>query len=70
MERHRVDVLSLVAGMLFLAIGLVLLSGGLSAVPMEWAGPAVAIGLGVMIVVAARPEKPSTDEGPSTTEES
>lgn len=63
MARHPVDLLSLLSGSLVLGLGLLLLSGGLSALPMSWAGPAVAIGLGVVILVAARPERrPSKDE--------
>jgi hypothetical protein len=63
MGRHPVDLLSLTTGLLVLAVGLLLLSGGLNGLPMEWAGPAVAIGLGVLITVAARPARqPSQDE--------
>ncbi len=68
MARHPVDLLSLIAGSLVLAIGLVLLTGGVSDVPMEWVGPAVAIGLGVMILVAARSQSEPTDQ-PAPTEE-
>ena len=59
MERHPVDLLSFGTGLLVLGIGLLLLSGGVSGLPMEWAGPAVAIGLGVLIAVAARPTHPA-----------
>ncbi len=59
MGRHPVDLLSLLTGLLVLGVGLLLLSGGLSGLPMEWAGPAVAIGLGVLIAVAARPTRPA-----------
>ncbi|MDP9251119.1 MAG: hypothetical protein M3O78_07100 [Chloroflexota bacterium] len=63
MERHPVDLLSLIAGALVLGLGLLLLSGGLSGLRMEWAGPAVAIGLGVVIIAAVRPERgPSADD--------
>jgi hypothetical protein len=63
MQRHPVDLLSLIAGALVLGLGLLLLSGGLRGLPMSWAGPAVAIGLGVVILVAARPERrPSEDD--------
>jgi hypothetical protein len=68
MTRHSVDLLSLIAGSLVLAIGLVLLTGGVSDVAMEWVGPAVAIGLGVMILVAARPQSERKDE-PAPTDE-
>ena len=64
MDRHRLDLLSLLFGMLFVALGLVLLSGGADAVALEWAGPAVAISLGVMLVAAARPQR--TPAGPET----
>jgi hypothetical protein len=69
MERHPVDLLSLITGSLVLGLGLLLLSGGLSDVPMEWAGPAVAIGLGVLILVAARPSRPPTEDEPASTDE-
>ena len=62
MTRHPVDVFSLVTGLLVLALGLLLLSGGLHDLPMEWVGPAVAIGLGIVIAIAARPSAPSHHE--------
>jgi len=57
MRRHEFDALSFVFGLLFVAAGLLLLGGsavrdGLS---LPLAGPIVAIGLGVVIVIAARP---------------
>jgi hypothetical protein len=55
MARHPVDLLSFIAGVLVLALGLLLLTGGLEGLRLEWAGPVVAIGLGVLIVLAARP---------------
>jgi hypothetical protein len=65
-SRHPADLLSLVAGLAVLGLGLLLLSGGIGEIPMEWVGPVVAIGLGVLIVVAARSnraqERPSSDE--------
>ena len=64
MERHPADVFSLLAGMMTLGLGLLLLSGGLSEVPMEWVGPAVAIGIGLMIVVASRPSRVKADDQP------
>jgi hypothetical protein len=69
MERHRLDALSLTFGLLFVAAGLLLLSGGPALghdLPMQWVGPLVAIGLGVVLFLAARPErekpKPSDDQ--------
>jgi hypothetical protein len=70
MERHRLDALSLTLGLLFVAAGLLLLSGGPVLghdLPMQWVGPMVAIGLGVILFLAARPERerPSDeDRGP------
>ena len=57
MRRHDFDALSFTFGLLFAVAGLALL--GASAVrhglSIPWAGPVVAIGLGVLIVFAARP---------------
>ncbi len=64
MARHPVDLLSFGAGLLTLAMGLLLLTGGLDGLRLEWAGPLVAIGLGVLIVLAARPR---TEEGSDPT---
>lgn len=60
MRRHDLDTLSLVFGLLFTAVGLVLLGGdpardGLS---LSWVGPVVAIGLGLLVVLAVRPRRP------------
>jgi hypothetical protein len=60
--RHPADLLSLVTGLAVLAAGLLLLSGDLDQVPMEWVGPAVAIGLGILILFAARPSREPSDE--------
>jgi hypothetical protein len=69
MERHRLDLVSLVAGSVVLGIGLLLISGGLTSLPMEWVGPLVAIGLGVVIIFAARADRPPGEEGPATLDE-
>lgn len=66
MQRHPADVFSLLAGLMTLGLGLLLLSGGLGDVPMEWVGPVVAIGIGLMILVAARPGRDG-DEDPVVT---
>jgi hypothetical protein len=58
MRRHEFDALSFVFGLAFAGVGLVLLGGG-GLIPgglaLAWAGPVVAIGLAVLIVIAARP---------------
>jgi hypothetical protein len=66
MRRHPVDLLSFVSGLLVLAVGLLVLSGNLGQVPMEWVGPAAAIGLGVVIATAARPARGPTEDEPDT----
>lgn len=69
MVRHPVDLLSFACGLLVLTVGLLLLSGNLGQVPMEWVGPAAAIGLGVVIAAAAysgrspNEASPEPDEG-------
>jgi cytochrome c-type biogenesis protein CcmH/NrfF len=66
MQRHRLDALSLVFGLLFVAAGLLLLSGGPTLghnLPMEWVGPLVAIGLGAVLFLAARPQREKPNEG-------
>lgn len=69
MTRHPADLLSLLAGLAVLGLGLLLLSGGVGDLPMEWIGPAVAIGIGVLIVVAARPGREASEEAPASTDE-
>jgi hypothetical protein len=69
MTRHPADLLSLLAGLLTLGFGLVLLSGGIGDLPMEWVGPAVAIGLGALILFAARPAHEGNEEEPASTDE-
>jgi hypothetical protein len=64
MERHPADLFSLISGLLVLGLGLLLLSGGVGDVPMEWVGPVIAIGVGVMILVAARPSRVSDEAIP------
>lgn len=57
MRRHDFDLLSFAFGLLFAGAGLVLLGGSSvrEGLALPWAGPVVAIGLGLLIVVAARP---------------
>jgi hypothetical protein len=62
MARHPADLLSLVSGLIVVAFGLLLLTGGIGDVPMEWVGPAVAIGLGLLILFAARPAREPSEE--------
>lgn len=59
MRRHDLDVLSFVFGLLFAAVGLALLSGdpARGTVSLPWAGPVVAIGIGLLVVLGARPRR-------------
>lgn len=65
MTRHRADLLSLAFGLLFAAIGLVLLSGGTGALSLAWVGPLTAIALGALLFLAARTSRSTPDERPS-----
>jgi hypothetical protein len=67
--RHPADLLSLVAGLAVLGLGLVLLSGGVGDMPMEWVGPAVAIGLGALILFAARPAREASEHEPEASDD-
>lgn len=69
MKRHPVDLLSLVVGLAVLGLGLLLMSGGVGDIPMQWVGPAVAIGVGVVIVAAAWSNR-DPDQSTGTGEES
>lgn len=68
MRRHDFDLLSFFFGLLFSGVGLVLLGGSLArdSVSLAWVGPVVAIGLGILVVIAARPR----GDGPADEEAS
>ena len=72
MDRHELDPLSLLFGLMFANIGLVLLTGdpARGSISLAWAGPAAAIGVGLLVVLAVRPrreervaERTGEDEG-------
>ena len=69
MRRHDIDLLSFVVGLLFAGIGLALLGGSpvRGSVSLVWVGPVVAIGLGILVIIAARPrpEEPAEEESPT-----
>jgi uncharacterized membrane protein len=69
MARHPVDLLSFVSGALVLGLGLLLLSGGVDNLPMEWVGPAVAISLGALILFAARPRREADEHEPEASDD-
>ena len=60
MTRHAFDAVSFAFGALFLIAGVMLLSGTPNADAMQWVGPAAAIGLGVLILVATVPRRRAT----------
>jgi cytochrome c-type biogenesis protein CcmH/NrfF len=61
MARHGLDPLSLLFGLLFAAGGLAVLGGDPAGgtVGLGWVGPVVALGLGGLVVAAARPRRPA-----------
>ena len=64
MARHPADLLSLSFGLLFVAVGLILLSGGIDALAFEWVGPVAAILLGALLIIVARSSRPANGEAP------
>lgn len=62
-RRHDFDPLSLVFGLAFAGVGLVLLGGSAirDGLALPWTGPVVAIGVAALIVIAARPRGESSD---------
>lgn len=57
MERHAFEPVSFFFGAIFVAAGLMLLTGDTEAIPLDWAGPTVAVCLGLLIVLAVRPRR-------------
>jgi hypothetical protein len=62
MTRHPADLLSLAFGLLFAAIGLVLIVGDIDARAMEWILPAAAIAFGAVLIWVARSRRPAVDQ--------
>jgi hypothetical protein len=62
MERHRTDLLSFVAGMLFVALAVVGLSDRLelSAADIRWVAPGILVLLGVLLVLPIGRGRPPT----------
>jgi hypothetical protein len=61
MTRHPADLLSLTFGLLFAAIGILLLTGSIDSLSLGWIAPAVAIGLGALLIAAGRAARTATD---------
>lgn len=72
MRRHDLDLLSFLFGLLFAGVGLVLLGGSplRASVSLAWVGPVVAIALGILVVIAARPRGDGPGDEEASGEES
>jgi hypothetical protein len=64
LSRHSADPVSFVFGLLFAAIGLVLLSGGNGALSLAWVGPLTAVALGALLILAARSGRTAPEDQP------
>ena len=62
MNQHGFDALSFFFGAIFVVAGLLLLTGGFQGVQLQWVGPVVAVLLGLVILFAVRPRRPSVEE--------
>ncbi len=71
MRRHDFDALSFVFGLVFAGVGLVLLGGGATrgGLALPWTGPAVAIGVAILIVIAVRPRVEASSAGDDARED-
>lgn len=62
MARHRADLLSLSFGLLFAVTGLVVASGSIDWLWLEWLAPLAAIVLGGILILVARSSGPDLDD--------
>lgn len=69
MDQHRFDALSFLFGSIFAVAGLLLLTGGIEGLQMQWVGPLVAVALGLVILFAVRPRRSTLEEPSSTLDE-
>lgn len=67
MTRHAPDFVSLFFGLVFVAVGLVLLAGDAGGFSLEWVAPLTAIALGVLLVIAARSSRPAETDAAEVT---
>ena len=65
--RHPPDLVSLTFGVLFAAIGILLLFGQLDGIRLDWLIPVITVVLGVLLIVLASPigRKPKPDDEPT-----
>jgi hypothetical protein len=62
MPRHATDLVSLAFGLLFAAIGAVLLADERLGFSWEWLAPGIAIGLGAILIAAGWRRRAATQE--------
>jgi hypothetical protein len=65
MARHPADLVSLIFGMLFAAIGVVLLMGRLDGIRLDWILPVATVVLGVLLIALARSIGRESDDEPA-----
>ena len=67
LTRHSPDLVSLTFGVLFAAIGILLLFGQLDGIRLDWLIPVITVVLGVLLIVLASPigRKPKPDDEPA-----
>ncbi len=65
MTRHPADLVSLTFGLLFAAIGVLLIFGRVDEVRLDWVVPTVTIILGVLFIVVARSIRSEPDDQPT-----
>jgi hypothetical protein len=64
MRRHELDPLSLLSGLTFSIAGLLFLAGRVDvAVRVRWLWPVLLLGLGLAILLGARPRRPAPEAG-------
>ena len=65
MTRHPADLISLTFGLLFAAIGVLLLFGRIDDLRPDWVLPAATVILGVLLIVVARSMRSQPDDEPT-----
>ena len=65
MARHPADLISLTFGLLFAALGIVLLFGRADALRVEWVLPVATVILGVLLIVVARSIRAEPNDQPT-----
>ena len=65
MTRHPADLISLTFGLLFVAIGVLLLFGRIDDLRLDWVVPAATVILGVLLIVVARSMRSQPDDEPT-----